>query len=412
MLEQSRRPLQPTTTHAAAFLFELPARIQSNAMQAWSFPLGRWFGVDVRMHAVCLLLLSVTAAAAAATGAQGSRGVALWLILLSAVLLREIARTLTALALGLELTSILVLPTGALLKFANPVTLPAAKELPLAVAGPIANTLAAAAIAGLCLAVSPSLTLFHQPQQAPLTLISVSYLLRSLVWANILLAALHLLPAVPLDAGRIFRAETQRTRGAATAIRAAGGLSRLLSLGLVLGGIAFGNIVLGLVGIFVMLAASLDRQSLLTEGAIDSIRVRDIMLENFDTLSGADTLEEALDRALHVTQDVFPVVRSGSLVGAVSRQEILAAIESGGDGYVQGMMTRVLSPAAPNDPVLAALRRTSGRGGAQLVPVVEDDRVIGIVTPQNLAQSTRLLGRLRNRRRPATAARDREHNTR
>ena len=123
-------------------------------------------------------------------------------------------------------------------------------------------------------------------------------------------------------------------------------------------------------------------------------------------------VEEALDRALHVTQDVFPVVRSGSLVGAVSRQGILEAIESGGDGYVQGMMTRVLSPAAPGDPVLTALRRISGRGGAQLVPVVEDDRVIGIVTPQNLAQSTRLLSRLRNRRRATTAARDRERNSR
>lgn len=373
-------------------------------MRAWSFPLGRWFGVDVRLHAVCLFLLTATVAAAAATGAEGSRGFALWLILLSAVVLREIARTLTMLALGLDLTSLLILPTGALPTFTSPDPLSPAHERSLALAGPFANALAAAAIAGLALSVSPSLSFLDQPW------ISVAYLLRSLVWANLLLAVLHLLPAVPLDAGRLFRAETQRTRGAATAIRAAGGLSRLLALGLVLGGIAFTNPTLGLTGLFVMFAASLDRESLLTESAADSIRMRDIMLENFNTLSGADTLEEALDRALHVTQDVFPVVRSGSLVGAVSRQGILEAIESGGDGYVQGMMTRVLSPAAPDDPVLAALRRISGRGGAQLVPVVEDDRVVGIVTPQNLAQSTRLLSRLRTRRRATTAARDRDRN--
>ena len=375
-------------------------------MRAWSFPLGRWFGVDVRLHAACLLLLTITSAAAAIAGAEGSRGFALWLLLLSAVALRETARTLVALALGLELSSVLILPTGALTTFASPEPLSASQELRLALTGPLTNALAAATLAGLALAVSPSLALLQQPW------ITVNYLLRSLVWANVLLAALHLLPAVPLDAGRIFRAETRRTRGAATAIRAAGGLSRLLALGLVLGGIAFSNLALGLAGVFVILAASLDRESLLTETTADSIRMRDIMLENFNTLSGADTLEEALDRALHVTQDVFPVVRSGTLVGAVSRQSILEAIESGGDGYVQGMMTRVLSPAAPGDPVLAALRRISGRGGAQLVPVVEDDRVIGIVTPQNLAQSTRLLGRLRTRRRANVAARDRERNSR
>jgi len=355
---------------------------------------------------MCLLLLTATAAAAVTAGVEGYRGIALWLILLSAVALRETARTLTCLALGLDLTSILVLPTGALFTFSNPEPLPATQEISLALAGPLTNAVAAAALAGLALSVSPSLALMQPPW------ISVSYLLRSLLWANILLAALHLLPAVPLDAGRLFRAETQRSRGTATAIRAAGGLSRLLALGLVLGGIAFSNPTLGLTGLFVMFAASLDRETLLLEGAADSIRMRDIMLDNFTTLSGADTLEEALDRALHVNQDVFPVVRSGALVGAVSRQAILDAIERGGDGYVQGMMTRVLSPAKPDDPVLAALRRISGRGGAQLVPVVTEDRVVGIVTPQNLAQSTRLLSRLRRRRRATSAARDRDRNRR
>ncbi len=374
-------------------------------MQAWSFSLGRWLGVSVRLHALCFLLFMVTAGAAAATGADGARGLALWLILLSAIALREIARSLAALALGLHLTGVLLLPTGALLTFANPAALSPARERRLALVGPLANALAALSIAGLALAASPALHLLQQPW------ISVAHLLRSLVWANALLAALHLLPALPLDAGRVFRAEIERTRGAAIANRAANGLSRLLALGLVFGGVALGNLTLGLTGLFLLLANSLDRQSpiadtQLAEGAVDSVLMRDIMLEDFNTLSGADTLEDALERALHATQDVFPVVRSGSLVGAVSRQGILAALERGGNGYIQGMMTRALAPAAPDDPVLSALRRVAAGNGAQLVPVVDRGRVIGIVTPQNLSQSTRLLSRLRSLRRAPKGARE------
>ncbi len=363
-------------------------------MQSWSLNLGRPFGVELRLHALYLLLLFFCLTSALAQGADTARALGLWLILLGAVLLRELARALAALALDLPLASLTLLPTGALPTFSTPDALSPRFERRLAFAGPLANLLAAAAFAGLALAASPTLHLLQHPWISP------RFLLRSLIWSNLVLGLLHLLPAVPLDAGRVFRAETRRDRGSATATRASAGLSRLLALFLVGGGLAFASPTLGLLGCFLLLAASLDRQTVLAEGAVGSLRVRDIMLEDFHTLSGADTLEEALHRAVHAPQDVFPVVRGGSLVGAISRQRILEAIEAGGNTYVQGVMTRALTPAAPDDPVLIALRRSIAQpGAAQLVPVVEGDRVVGILTPQNLSLSTRLLGRLQNLRR-------------
>ncbi len=346
-------------------------------------------GVEVRLHAYFLLLLALTMGAAPAAGADGTRGFALWLMVLIAVAVREGARAMAAAWMGLELNALLLLPTGGLMTFANGAELTPEMERRMAAVGPVANVLAAAVLTGLMLAVAPGVALWQQPW------ISVGHLLRALVWSNALLGLLHLLPAVPLDAGRVLRAQVASKRGMPAAAKAMAGLSRMLALLLVFGGLALRAPWMTAAGAFLLLAGSLDRQTVLVESEIDSIRMRDVMLEDFNTLSGADTLEEALHRALHATQDVFPVVRSGSVVGAVSRQGIVEALESGGNGYVQGMMTRGLTTAGPDDPVMTTLKKMVGQGGAQLVPVVEGDRVVGIVTPQNLSQATRLLARQR-----------------
>ena len=347
----------------------------------------------MRLHWFFLLLLAFTMGAASLAGVAGSRGWGLWLVLLSAVCLREVARSIAAVWLGLKTNVLLLLPTGALVTYANGEEQTGKVSYAVASAGPIANGLAGLTLAGLMLTFSPQMDLWTHPW------IGVGHLLRSLVWANFSLAVLNLLPAVPLDGGRLLRAELTRSRGVAVAAKAMRGLSRIVALALMLGGAGAGSSGIAGAGLFLLLAGLLDRQSMAAEGEIDAIRMRDVMLENFNTLSGADTLEEALNRALHAPQDVFPVVRSGSLVGAVSRQTIVQALQSGGNGYVQGLMTRGLATAGPEESVILALRRMSGRGGAQLVPVIEGERVVGIVTPQNLSLATRLLSQQRRLRR-------------
>jgi CBS domain-containing protein len=124
---------------------------------------------------------------------------------------------------------------------------------------------------------------------------------------------------------------------------------------------------------------------------VDSVRMKDVMLTEYTTLSASATLEDALEQAIHSLQDVFPVVRAGNLVGAVSRQGIFEALQTEGNGYVQGVMTRSFHTAQPDDSLLKTLQRITNGVGAQLVPVVEGERVIGIITPQNLSQSMSIL---------------------
>jgi CBS domain-containing protein len=98
---------------------------------------------------------------------------------------------------------------------------------------------------------------------------------------------------------------------------------------------------------------------------------------------------------MHSLQDDFPVVRGDQLVGVVSRQGMVDALQAEGNGYVQGVMTKAFQVAKPEDALGVAFRRITGGRGLSLVPVMEGDRVVGIVTLQNLMHSMALLAEVR-----------------
>lgn len=372
-------------------------------MRGWSFPIGRFFGVDVRVHTFFLLLLGLSISYASMTGATGPRGFVLWLILLLAVFIREIARSLGAAWFGLELRSILLLPTGGLLSYAsseaNELASTPALQKKLGIIGPVANIGFGLVLGAISLTFSPDVDLYGQPWLSP------AYLLRSAVWMNLLLGVVNVLPALPLDGGRVFRGEFAKTRGVIKGSRAAAGVGQMVAYGLILAGMALmvsGKIVgmwLLILGGFVMIGAHMEDQSALLQTDVDAVRMRDVMLTQFSTLSASDTLEEALQRSVHTLQDVFPVVRGSNLVGAISRQNIVEALHSDGNGYVQGVMTRSFQTAQLDDSLVKTLRRIMAGQGAQMVPVLEGDRIVGIITPQNLAHSMGLLNQ-RRRLRP------------
>jgi CBS domain-containing protein len=158
------------------------------------------------------------------------------------------------------------------------------------------------------------------------------------------------------------------------------------------------NMWLIMIGGFVLIGAHMEDQGLLLQTDVDAVRMRDVMLTQFSMLSASDTLEDALQRSVHTLQDVFPVVRGANLVGAVSRQSIVEALHADGNGYVQGVMTRSFQTAQPDDSLVKTLRRIMAGKGAQMVPVLEGDRIVGIITPQNLAHSMGLLNQRRKMR--------------
>jgi Zn-dependent protease/predicted transcriptional regulator len=371
-------------------------------MRGWSFPIGRFLGVDVHIHTFFLLLLGLSISYASMTGATGARGFALWLLLLLAVSVREVARAVGAAWFGLELRSVLLLPIGGLFSYATPEATELAAtpgmQKRMAVIGPITNIGFGLLLGAMALAVSPQVDLFKSPWMSP------SHLLRAAVWVNLVLGAVNLLPASPLDGGRVFRGEFAKSKGVIKGSRAAAGLGQAVAYGLILAGMAM--MVSGqttgvwflFLGGFVLIAAHMEDQGLLLQNDVDAVRMRDVMLTQFSMLSASDTLEDALQRSVHTLQDVFPVVRGANLVGAVSRQSIVDALHADGNGYVQGVMTRSFQTAQPDDSLVKTLRRIMAGQGAQMVPVLEGDRIVGIITPQNLAHSMGLLNQRRKMR--------------
>lgn len=365
-------------------------------MRGWSFPIGRFLGVDVRIHTFFLLLLGLSVSYASVSGASGGRGFALWLLLLLAVLVREAARAVSAAWFGLDIRSILLLPTGGLFSYASSEATEKAEtpemQKRMAVIGPIANIGFGLLLAAMSLTAAPDVNLVERPWMSP------SHLLRAAVWVNLLLGAVNLLPAAPLDGGRVFRGEFSKTKGGIKSSRAATRLGPAIAVALIIAGLLVPNMWLIMIGGFVLIGAHMEDQGLLLQTDVDAVTMRDVMLTQFSMLSASDTLEDALQRSVHTLQDVFPVVRGANLVGAVSRQSIVEALHSEGNGYVQGVMTRSFQTAQPDDSLVKTLRRIMAGKGAQMVPVLEGDRIVGIITPQNLAHSMGLLNQRRKMR--------------
>ncbi len=372
-------------------------------MRAWSLPLGRWFGVHLRIHYFFLLLLFFCVFSTNLSGVAAWRGVMLWFLLLGAVLGREAARAVTAAYHGLAVRSILLLPIGGLFSYASPEMAEQAvtgwPQIAMTVTGPLANLGFAALVAALIAGASAEVPVARLP------LVTPSHLMRSTVWLNIVLAAIHFIPAYPLDAGRLMRGAFARARGAAQATRAASGLGQMIGIAAVVAGLALLTLpstraayglspwlIMG--GFFVFIGAQLEDQGVLFQSVVETVRMRDVMLTDFDTLSPSDTLSDALYKAIHSLQDDFPVVRGPNLVGVVSRQGIVQALRQEGNGYIQSIMSRAFQVAQPDDSLGVLIRRI-GSGRLSLIPVAESGRVVGIVTWQNLSSSMGLLAEYR-----------------
>ena len=360
-------------------------------MRGWSIPLGRWMGVELRIHVFFPLLLFVFFAISASDG--WPRGLGLFVLLVAAVITREIARLLVAAWLGLRLRAILMLPIGGLFAYANPESQEAASQGPgqfaLVLAGPVANGVTALALAATILGAASGIRIYAHP------LISPVHLLRSMVWMQAFLGLLHLLPAYPLDCGRLIRSSFARKHGYAPAGRAAAGLGQALALIFMLGGMPLHNPWLVLAGFFIMIGAQIEDQGVFFQSVVDTVRMREVMLTDFATLSPSDTLADALIRCVHSLQEDFPVVRGPQLVGIVSRQRIVDALRTEGNGYIQSVMSRAFQVARPEDTLGATIRRLTAGRGLALSPVTESGRVVGIVSVQNLMSSMSLLAEQR-----------------
>jgi Zn-dependent protease/CBS domain-containing protein len=369
-------------------------------MRSWSISVGRLFGVDVRIHLTFLILPAFifwTDYAAHQGQANGPRDLALVGIILACVAAHECGHMLAARRFGLIPKAVILLPlTGVALYDESRVEkLPAAliwkREIRVALIGPLVNLALASLAASAITAYGGGIELWKMP------LLTGRELARSVVGANLYLAILNLMPAYPLDGGRMVRLYFARTLDAASATRRAVAISNAIAMVLIFAGL-FSDNWLTMVGVIVFSAAQLEERALVFQSVLDNVRLEEVMLTDFATLSPADTLEDALEKAVHSLQDDFPVVRGSDMVGVISRQRILDALRAEGNGYVQAVMSKIFDVSLRQDSLGSAFRKLTARSSS-IIPVVEDQRLVGIVTLQNLMHSMSLLAESRKLKR-------------
>lgn len=368
-------------------------------MRRWSIPVIDLFGIHFRVHFSFPLMFFLVWILETGRGPQvGLRSFILILLVAFAVLMHELGHIVVAARNGIRVRSVVLLPiTGvALLDEQSQRGLDARREIRMALAGPMVNLTIAVLLGVSILILRPQVHLFSSPWLTPFDLP------RSLVWAQVFVAVLNLLPAYPLDGGRILRAVLAINGDQVSATRRAVSIGQFFSLGLFFcGGVVFlgsnsNNLWIMMAGVFLFLAAQLEDRSMILQAVLERVHVRDIMITDFTTLSPAETLADALQRSVEPPQEEFPVVRGTDMVGVISRQQMAECMQEEGNGYVQSAMRREYLVAGPQESLAAVLRRI-GRSGLAMIPVVEGDYLVGIITFQNLMRKLTAL----SLRRPA-----------
>jgi CBS domain-containing protein/Zn-dependent protease len=362
-------------------------------MRSWSVPVGRIGKVHVRVHLSFLfLLLMVWALDSKPLGpAVFSRGLALVGLILASVVVHELAHGLIPPKGDLPQRVLILMPIGGVtlmeenaMQLRDPVG-----RTTTALLGPLSHFILAGT--GYLFAIF----VLHVTNIVAHPAVYSGNLPRSFVWINVFLGVLHLIPAYPTDAGRVFRRLLTRRLNPVEATRRAVSVGQLLSISLMFAG--YWETWIMIAGVLLFLSAMLEERSIVFQSVLESLRLEEVMLTHFSTLSPADTLEDALSKAVHTLQEDFPVIRGGDMVGVISRQKIVDALRSEGNGYVQMAMERVFQVAQKGETLASGLRKLAAHN-LSIIPVVDEGRLIGIVTFQNLMHSMRLLAESRKLR--------------
>jgi len=320
-------------------------------------------------------------------------GIVFIIALFAIVVLHELGHALTAKRFGIRTRDISLLPIGGVARLERIPDEPS-QELLVALAGPAVNVVLAAVLFAV-LAASERLTALTD-----MTLVGGDFLSK-LMWINVSLAIFNLLPAFPMDGGRVLRAllAIRMSHLRATKIAASIGQATALLFGL-LG--LFVNPFLVLIALFVWMGAAQEASIAQMRAALDQMRVGEVMTTEFRTLSPRDPLSEAVRKALAGYQRDFPVLEDGRVVGMLTRENLLVGLTVRGlNAAVSEAMQTSFETADASDmvePVLARLQTSTCRA----LPVVREGTLAGMLTLEGIGEFLTIEAAMdaRHKRRP------------
>ncbi len=347
----------------------------------WSLYLGRLSGVKLFIHWTFLILIAWILIS------QLSQGVAwqdsLWtvgfvLAVFGCVTLHELGHSFAAKNYGIDTQNITLLPIGGVASLERIPEKPK-EELVVALAGPLVNLVIAAGLFMMLLLSGPELNTLA------LENLNKENFLPNLMTVNVFLVIFNLIPAFPMDGGRVLRALLSMKLPKLTATRWAVGIGQAFAIGFVFWGL-FNNPFLIFIGVFIFLGAQAELGASTTDSLLTGATVREIVMKDYTPISPGNSLSQAVEVLLNGQESHFVVVEKGSVVGTLSKAAIIKGLQMyGQNSPVDQVMNHQIKKVHPDTPVEEALSFLR-EGAIDLLMVYEDTSFLGILDHENISE--------------------------
>jgi Zn-dependent protease/CBS domain-containing protein len=358
----------------------------------WSWKLGTFAGIDVYMHATFLILIGFVALSywtVSQSLLSVAEGVGFIVALFGCVVLHEYGHALTARKYGIKTRDITLLPIGGLARLERMPDEPR-QELWVALAGPAVNVVIAAGL---------FVWLTFSSSMAPIVDLGVttgSFLERLMV-VNLFLVGFNMIPAFPMDGGRVLRALLAMRMEYTRATSLAASLGQFLAI--VFGFIGlFTNPFLLFIAFFVWIGAGQEASMVQMKAALGGIPVSRAMITDFETLSVGDRLEAAVELVIRGSQQDFPVLDNGRVVGVLMRSDLITALSKQGP---QTPVTEVMSKefqTADSYEMLEVAFMNMQACQCHTLPVTHAGQIVGVLTMDNVGEFLAIQAALRPER--------------
>jgi Zn-dependent protease len=360
----------------------------------WKLKLGKFAGIEVYLHITFVLLLGWLGYVFWTRGSgffSMVEGIFFILTLFACVVLHEFGHALTAKRYGIKTRDIILLPIGGVARLERMPEKPR-QELWVALAGPAVN-LIIAFILFFWLQVSQTFEPFQN-----ITLTTGPFAER-LLSANLFLALFNMLPAFPMDGGRVLRALLATRLDYARATQYAANIGQGMAfLFAVLG--LFSNPFLLFIAIFVWLGATQEASMVQMKSVMSDIPVKEAMITDYATLRPSDPLKRAIELTLATSQRDFPVVQDGEVIGILVQPTLFDALQRRDQEITVGqVMVREFASVDFLDMLETAFLKLKSCN-CQTIPVLRNDQLIGLLTMDNLGEFVKIqnsLGKVVNR---------------
>lgn len=336
-----------------------------------SLKVGSVAGIRIQVHWTFALIIAWVLLASVASGGSflaAVSSVGFVLVLFGCVVLHELGHAMAARYFGIATRDITLLPIGGVARLERMPRKPT-QELVVALAGPAVNVVIAAILLAILLPTVGLNGLAAVPMQS-------GGFLQQLLVVNVILVVFNMLPAFPLDGGRVLRALLAMVLGFGRATRVAAGIGQVCAVGL--GFLGLMNPFLFFIAVFIFFGATAEARQVAFSDRFAGYQVRDGMIRTFRAVPADASIRDLAEQLLDGPQRDYPVVRGGELVGMLGRDQLLTSLERGEQVRVSEVMEQNFETVDESDQLVSVFEKAPSVGG-QSLPVTDQGALTGLL---------------------------------